>query len=262
MYRVPSCPTKRKEWIECLSIDEASLKDHHRVCSEHFPNGDQSQKPSLTLGQKFVSLRKHNTERGKRALKRRTLFLAPTSRQRKHTRVTTPSGSDEQGSGSCTPMSASVGEQLMSSSDYSIHESPDPESNASFTKSSDAGYTRVLVNKALVTRIELLEAQYIHLQSELRCQRPRFFRIENIADDDKLVRFYTGFISYALLLLFYEFLGPAVNNLTYWDTERKEKRRKMKLNPLNQFFLTLVKLRLNLKEMQIWHICWPPTNVP
>ena len=108
LYRIPSCPIKRKEWIECLSLDEASLRDHHRVCSEHFPNGDQTQKPSLTLGQKFVSPKKHNTERGKRAVKRRTLFLAPKSKQRRRARMATPNGSDEQDTQSCTPMSASV----------------------------------------------------------------------------------------------------------------------------------------------------------
>ena len=251
MYRIPSCPTKRKEWIECLCLDEASLGDHHRVCSAHFPNGDQSQKPSLTLRRKFISPRKHDTERGKRALKRRNLFLKPSLQQRKQKRTTTPSGSDEQERRSCTPMSASVGEQLMSSSEYSIHELPDPESDSSFTKSCDPNDTKVLVNKALVSRIELLEAQNTRLQSELRCQRPRFFRIESIVDDDTLVKFYTGFATYALLLAFFEFLGPAVNNLTYWDTEKKEKRRKMKLNPFNQLFLTLVKLRLNLRERDL-----------
>ena len=251
MYRIPSCPIKRKEWVECLSLDETSLRDYHRVCSEHFPNGDQAQKPSLTLGRKFVSPRKHSTERRKRAAKRRTLFLAPKSKQRRQTQMATPSCSDEQHSRSCTPMSASVGEQLMSSSDYSVHELPDLESDSSFTKTSDVDDTKVLVNKALLSRIELLEAQNTRLQSELQCQRPRFFRIESIAHDDMLVRFYTGFTSYAILLAFFQFLGPAVNNLTYWDTERKEKRRRMKLDPFNQLFLTLVKLRLNLRERDL-----------
>ena len=75
MHRIPSCPIKRKEWIECLSLDKASLRDHHRVCSNQFPHGDQTQKPSLTLGQKKISPMKRNTDRGKRAMKRRTLIV-------------------------------------------------------------------------------------------------------------------------------------------------------------------------------------------
>ena len=66
-----------------------------------------------------------------------------------------------------------------------------------------------------------------------------------------LVKFYTGFTSYAVLLAFFQFLGPAINNLTYWHTERKEKRQRMKLNPFNQLFLTLVKLQLNLRESDL-----------
>ena len=162
MHRIPSCPIKRKEWIECLSLDEASLRDHHRVCSNHFPHGDQTQKPSLTLGQKFVSPMKRNTDRGKRAMKRRTLIVAPKAKRSlpsREVQLVTPSGRDEHQSQSVIPMSASVGEQLMSSSDYSVHELPYLESDCSFAKFADTGDTNVLVNKALVSRIEFLEAQ-------------------------------------------------------------------------------------------------------
>ena len=50
--------------------------------------------------------------------------------------------------------------------------------------------------------------------------------------------------------LFGEFLGPAIHNLKYLgESERKTSRQRKKkaLDPLNQLFLTLVKLRLNLK---------------
>ena len=141
--------------------------------------------------------------------------------------LVTPSGRDEHQSQSVILMSASVGEQLMSSSDYSVHELPYLESDCSFAKSADTGDTNVLVNKALVSRIEFLEAQNTRLQSDLQCQRPEFFQLENIASNDTLVKFYTGFSSYAILLAFFHFLSPAVNNLTYWGTKQKEKRRRM-----------------------------------
>ena len=80
----------------------------------------------------------------------------------------------------------------MSSSDYSVHELPDPESDGSFTRTSDVDNTKVLVDKALLSRIELLEAENTHLRAELQCQQPSFFRIESIAEDDMLVTFYTG----------------------------------------------------------------------
>ena len=142
-------------------------------------------------------------------------------------------------------MSAHVGEQLLNSSDYSVLESDTSLSTI------EKNETEVVVNKALVSRIELLESQNDQLQSDLKKQGPKFFRIENISKDDSSVKFYTGFISYEVLFAFFQFLGPAVNSLRYWGTKIKTKRRKMKLDPINQFFLTLVKLRLNLRERDL-----------
>ena len=50
-------------------------------------------------------------------------------------------------------------------------------------------------------------------------------------------------------LAFFEFLGPAVSELNYWGLKQRAYQRHYdcKLNPMNQLFLTLVKLRLNLK---------------
>ena len=66
------------------------------------------------------------------------------------------------------PMSASVGEQLMSSSDYSVHELPYLDGDCSFAKSADTSDTNVCtINKDLVSRIEFLETQNTRLQSAL-----------------------------------------------------------------------------------------------
>ena len=76
------------------------------------------------------------------------------------------------------------------------------------------------------------------------------FRLEDIMDDDAMVRFYTGFPSYEIFLAVLDFLGPAVNKLQYWSTARSttwKGKRNWKLNPRNQFFLTLVRLRLNVR---------------
>ena len=77
-------------------------------------------------------------------------------------------------------------------------------------------------------------------------------RIEDIAKDDSLVRFYTGLPSNDILMAVFEFLGPAVNHLHYIGSKSRGKRhRKTKLDPLNQFFMTLMKLRLDLNERDI-----------
>ena len=73
------------------------------------------------------------------------------------------------------------------------------------------------------------------------------FRVEHIAHNDSLITLYTGFPSYEVFISFFEFLGPAVHHLHYHGSKSMGKRhRKTKLDPLNQFFLMLVKLKLDL----------------
>ena len=102
----------------------------------------------------------------------------------------------------------------------------------------------VLVNNALLARIESLEAENCCLKASCSSSQP--FRIEQIQENDQLVRFYTDFVSYFIFITFFEFLGPVVNKLNYWGSKKKEgtrqRHRHHKLDPNNQFFLTLVKL--------------------
>jgi len=90
--------------------------------------------------------------------------------------------------------------------------------------------TEVVVNTALVARIEALEAEARGLRSKHNTKSVQF-RLENITHSDSLVRFYTGFQSYEILVAFFEFLGPSVNKLRYWGSKNNVsgKRRRMKL---------------------------------
>ena len=82
------------------------------------------------------------------------------------------------------------------------------------------------------------------------------FRLSNMKGDDSKITFHTGFPSYDSLRAFYNFLGPAVYNLCYScknnedDSEAKLKGRcrPRSLPPLEEFFLTMVRLRLGLME--------------
>ena len=55
MYRFPKDHVKRNEWLCALNLKEENVKEHHRVCSRHFLNGDMRQTPSLTIGAHFAS---------------------------------------------------------------------------------------------------------------------------------------------------------------------------------------------------------------
>ena len=81
------------------------------------------------------------------------------------------------------------------------------------------------------------------------------FSIESVKHDDKAILFYTGFPSYILLLTCFNFLGPAAMVLCYdkksIDPEASFVGRHRALTPINEFFLTLCRLRLALKEQDL-----------
>lgn len=57
-----------------------------------------------------------------------------------------------------------------------------------------------------------------------------------------------------MFLAFSEFLGPAVERLQYWGSKESEDRQRAhsrKLGPKNELFLTLVKLKLNLPNIDL-----------
>lgn len=153
MYRFPKDLTKRSLWLNALKLTEESVKEHHRVCGCHFPNGDATQTPSLHIGERFASPKKMQAPRGVRASsysnKRRkfmkvtsgikrpvnsaSVSQSPTSSTSHPITSATLCSSDDHdpcldAMTLCTP----VGEPLLS--DYNVHELPS-ESGESFLSS-------------------------------------------------------------------------------------------------------------------------------
>ena len=81
------------------------------------------------------------------------------------------------------------------------------------------------------------------------------FGIHSIQEDDSLISYYTGFPTYKVLQSFFEFLGPSVHKLTYWGSNKPETCSRdisrTKLSPMDQLLLTLMRLRLNLEELDL-----------
>ena len=67
MHRFPRDTMKKKKWIKTLGLNEDDIKDHHPVCSRHFPNADPHNMPELSLVKRFAYPRKRWTSRAKRA---------------------------------------------------------------------------------------------------------------------------------------------------------------------------------------------------
>ena len=98
--------------------------------------------------------------------------------------------------------------------------------------------------------IEELKGKVMGLEEIIAASK---FCIENIANDDPLITFYTGFPSYDSLKACYEYLGPGVNDLKYWGSNNQDIGHGIKrlLSNFNEFFLVLVRLRLGLFEKDL-----------
>ena len=78
-----------------------------------------------------------------------------------------------------------------------------------------------------------------------------------MVEHDEMVAFYTGFQSFGALQAFYSFLGPAVDHLfnsaKHADNAEAIKHQcpQRTLPPLEEFFMTLVRLQLGLKEQDL-----------
>ena len=85
------------------------------------------------------------------------------------------------------------------------------------------------------------------------------FRYENIKDRDDLVKFYTGFPDHLTLLAFYEqILESDTKVMRQWDGKKGKVAydelkcgRACKLALLEQLFMTLIRLRLGLLELDL-----------
>ena len=258
LHRFPKKPEIRKKWLDGLELTESDINSESRVCSMHFRDGNIKNIPSIHIGIKFADAVLSDTARGKRRLARESQKEAGNSK-RQHLSCTSPLPSCPNTTYTSTPipepLTVSPAESLTNESfSLLLSESSEFSHSAcvSGRSSPSTANLQITVDQALVAQIELLKAENHRLKSQLAQARQAPFRIECIADNDSLVLLYTGFPSYDVLLTFFTFLGPAVNQLRYWGCRtRTRTRRRMKLDPLNQLFMTLVKLKLDLSVRDI-----------
>ena len=263
-HRFPSDLAKRSLWVRVFELDPEAVKPHHRVCSRHFFNGDPKNGPQPHIGRRFASPVKKGSDRSARAIERQQVrklqelqsastksygsgYSSSSSASTNTSSFPQLSTGDDGESTTNEPelMTVSVGEQLIDN--YQVTELPDDGSTTATSSSQQH-----LVETALLARIEFLEAQLGKLQNNDKStdhKKSQPFSIDQIKHDDHQVSFYTGFPSFAVFLEFYQCLGPAVDKLHYWGTkpDARKQHRSTKLTPMDQLFMTLVKLRLDLK---------------
>ena len=254
-HRFPVDERRRGVWLRVFQLQETQVKPHTRVCSRHFPGGDATKDPQLSLGKRFASPTKKGTPRAKRVERRHVTKQLTSLLPSPPGRSSTPMSVSPTPSSEPLLLTAAIGEQL--DSDHHVHELPSDsyDSSEPSTSFQSPDNTNVVVNRALLSQVEFLQSENQRLKKELQkaIETLQHFRVEHIKYNDKLVHFYTGFASFMVFSAFFTFLGPVVNHLNYWGAKPGPRRRvrNRKLDPENQLFLTLVKLRLNLKHRDL-----------
>ena len=107
--------------------------------------------------------------------------------------------------------------------------------------------------------VEKLKHEIAELKVKVEVLTAEKFCLQRFAGNDDDIRFYTGFPSYATLCSFYEYLGPAVNQLNYWGSDFNSDRPagtdkrgpSRKVQPIDELFITLYRLHCNSLEKDI-----------
>lgn len=198
---------------------KSDINSESRVCSMHFRDGNVKNIPSIHISIKFADAMHSDIARAKCRLARESQKEVENSK-RQHLSCTSPLPSYPNTPYTSTPepLTVSPAESLTNESfSLLLSESGEFSHSAcvSGRSSPSTANLQITVDQALVSQIELLKAENHRLKSQLAQARQAPFRIECIADNDSLVSLYTGFPSYDVLLTFFTFLGPAVNQLRY-----------------------------------------------
>ena len=253
-------------WLEGIGLKEADIVASSQVCSLHFHSGLHNP-PSLSEDTPRIT-------RGQLQPLIATAQSTPVSELSEASPIFTDQNPPETGSSCAEKQPLVVGAEqvldqhqdseselegyiisclLSESSDMSLSRSATPSSarmsitpSCSCTDLSDQSLSST-INIALVSKLQYLEMENQKLR-HIASQR-KYFQFSEIAGNDSLVRFLTSFPSHYVYMVFFDFLGPAVDHLNYIGSKSKGKhRRKRKLDPLNQFFMMLMKLRLDFSE--------------
>ena len=111
------------------------------------------------------------------------------------------------------------------------------------------------LNEAVTLKLENYELKRQVHDLQKKCEgvnKRNIFSVDQIKHDDKLMNFYTG-LTYKQFQKLWNFLGDARNNLSRISNPRKFEKSpsksrgpKRKLSPIDELFLTLVRIRLGL----------------
>ena len=134
----------------------------------------------------------------------------------------------------------------------------DVQTDESETKDAEIQATVITEEASIDINTKLLGDKDVSTSTDDLDVPSHHFNTEVFKDDDKAIQFYTGFPSYMCLMICYHFLGPAVAALFYYEKSCGKEASFMgchrSLTPINEFFLTLCRLRVARFSLPTWHV--------
>ena len=143
---------------------------------------------------------------------------------------------------------------------------PSTQDRASQTpKAASSDVVRLQIeNKILENNIKVSSQPFLKRpvkkasESPSKSKRTHSFNVESTKSDDKMFKFYTG-LTYIQFMCLWKFLGDCTKKVNMWNSEvsnqdktpSKRPGPKRAISPMNQLFMTLVRLRLGLLHQDI-----------
>ena len=216
-----------QRWIVNIRREKIHINKYSQICSAHFKGGKKQGKdavPTIFAWTKETVARAPPKQRDPIAPTRKSHFIGITTFIPPENPVTT-----------CTrELVTSINE------DKEVLVKPSIVSagyNTEICTCCGASTNTVIVDMQMSDasmQTELLRCSTMTDEDDEHIVAP--FSIEQIKDDNKMIRFYTGFPSFQLLMVCFQFLGSAVSNLSYGDHAKLAKGKSHKLSALNEFF--------------------------
>lgn len=273
-FRFPDDPSTRKQWIHAIRRDvgkDFSILEGTRVCSRHFKPEDLKKSLNGRISPKPGSV--PSIFEWKRSSPRKRPPPAP-----RFTATTVTNN-----------LASEFGEVMHSATEFSEVTCNDASSTnmadgTSFPETAEIPQTpeRQEHNNIIITelqeklsaallKIEELEAVVLQLKEKIvdleqknEQLEEQMFSLKNISSNDSLVAFYTGFPNYETMMALYDFLDPGARgeNINYWLSGKEvagnakpvKQGRPRSLKPVDEFFLTLCRLRQGFAELHLAHL--------
>jgi len=262
-YKFPPEPERRARWISAVRREDWKPQRNTLICSEHFISGEKSTDPLSpdyvpSIFQHVSSAQKRKLEESLRSYERRkatkrkrsenTAKVTKRKRSENAVQLVKPLGEANARTNSNIPSTNSQVQYQLTA--VSINTGHDKKANGSITlqshieqatKSKECWELKERV-KQLEKQVEDLTTQNKILQTVIDDYKSRTGITEAVLkNDDKRVKYYTGLPSYEVLKVIFDFVSKGLPDC--FSIGKK--------TPFEQFFIVLMKLRLNLGDQDL-----------